>query len=558
LSSDRRVFILGLDGATFDMIDPMIKRGELPNLSRIIEKGARAVLQSTIPPNSSVAWSSMMTGKDPGKHGVFYFREKKIGRYRRPLISSRSLKAKTLWRIINEEGGQTGVINVPVTYPPEPVDGFLISGLLAPHRGVIFTHPPELHLELIKEFGEYPLDNEAQNLFWSGELVRALEHLIYTSKRVLEVTLWLMNRFPWKFFMTVFTAVDRVQHVAWRYMTDEYARKRPKECEKFREMVPMTYRMMDEHLGRLLRELGDETTLIVMSDHGFGPISNKFYINRWLIEQGLLVIKNFPRLRYDPLTYVMERVGLGRYRIVPPAVMSNSGGLYRRLRFRRTDWDGYFDLVDWSKTRAYSSFSSGEEVIFVNLKGREPEGIVDPSDYEGVRDEVSNRLMGLKDREGRRLVEKVYRREELYHGPYVDLAPDLQFVTRDFSVLPRSELFVDEVVIEPEDCFPAMHRRGGILVMQGPGTRCGVDIGEAYLRDIAPTALYLLDMPVPDDMDGEVLKNCFPDELFEQRPPKERHIEMKDMGEKGAGRRAYSREEEEEVIKALKGLGYMG
>lgn len=550
--------IIGLDGATFDIIDPMVEEGKLPNISRLIQGGTRGVLQSTIPPNSSVAWSTMMTGKDPGKHGIYYFRERRLGDYRRPLISSRSLKAKTLWKIINEEGGKTGVLNVPVTYPPEPVDGYLISGLLAPHRGSNFTHPSSLHLELIKEFGEYPLDNEAQNLFWTGDIIRALEHQIFTSRRLLEVTCWLMDRFPWSFFMTVFTAIDRIQHVAWRYMTEEYARKRPRECEKYRELIPLTYELMDEHVGNLLDRIDEDTALIIMSDHGFGPIRNKFYVNRWLVEQGFMALKSFPELRYDPWTVLLDRVGFGRLRRTPPIGMSNTVGRLRRMRFSRNDWEGYFDLVDWSKTRVYSTFSSGEEIFFVNLKGREPHGIVEPADYDSVCDEVANRLMELKEANGRQIVEKVYRRNELYHGPYLELAPDLQYVTRDYSVLPRSEMFAKETLVEPEDCFPAMHRREGIVIMRAEEVRGGFDLGEAHIRDIAPTALYLLDCPVPDDMDGRVLEEAFADEMIEKRPIRARHISRADVEGDGVHKRAYSREEEEDVIQALKGLGYMG
>jgi predicted AlkP superfamily phosphohydrolase/phosphomutase len=558
LTGKRKVLIIGLDGATFDIIDPMMEEGKLPNISRLIQQGTRGILQSTIPPNSSVAWSSMMTGKDPGKHGIYYFRERRLGDYRRPLISSRSLKAKTLWKIINEEGGKTGVLNVPVTYPPEPVDGFLISGLLAPHRAANFTHPSSLHLELIKEFGEYPLDNEAQNLFYKGDMIRALEHQIFTSKRLLDVTCWLMDRFPWSFFMTVFTAVDRIQHVAWRYMTEEYARKRPRESEKFRELIPLIYELMDEHVEHLLDRIDQDTALIIMSDHGFGPIRHKFYVNRWLVEQGLLSLKSFPEMRYDPWTVLLDKVGLGHLRRTPPMNMDNAIGRLRRMTLRRADWEGYFDLVDWSKTRVYSTFSSGEEIFFVNLKGREPQGIVDPADYDSVCDEVVNRLMEVKDENGQRVIEKVYRRNELYHGPYLELAPDLQYVTKDYSVLPRSELFAKKVLVEPEDCFPAMHRREGIVIMRAGELRAGFNLGEAHIRDIAPTALYLLDYPVPDDMDGRVLEEAFADKVIEKRSIAVRHVRRADVEGDDIHKRAYSQEEEEDVIQALKGLGYMG
>ena len=297
--NNKKIFVFGIDGATFDIINPMIAEGKLPNLARMMQTGSHGDLTSTIPPNSSVAWTSFATGKNSGKHGIYYFREKKVGSYERPLISSRSIKSKTVWKILSEQGKKVGVINVPVTYPPDGVNGYLISGLLAPDRNSVFTYPPGLHLELLEELGDYPLDNEAEIMHrLSGDELAAFQHLIYSTKKVMEATFYLMRKFEWNFFITVPTIVDRVQHIAWKYMLPEFREKNAALCQKFENTIEVSYRIVDEQLGRLRASLDSNTILIVMSDHGFGPISYKFYINRWLQKLGLLKLKRSAEIRY--------------------------------------------------------------------------------------------------------------------------------------------------------------------------------------------------------------------------------------------------------------------
>ena len=438
--NNKKIFVLGIDGATFDLINPLIAEGKLSNLAKMMRNGSYGDLTSTVPPNSSVAWTSFATGKNPGKHGIYYFRERKAGSYERPLISSRSIKCKTLWKILSEQGRRVGVINVPVTYPPDEVNGYLISGLLAPSRNSVFTYPPSLHLELLEELEDYPLDNEAEAMYrLSGDELAAFQHLVYSTKKVMDATFYLMRQFEWDFFITVPTIVDRVQHIAWKYILPEFKQKNPTLWQKYESTIEVSYRIVDEQLGRLRKHLDKNTTLIVMSDHGFGPISYKFYINRWLRSLGLLKLKRSAEIKFKLLELgkaIMRRslVWLGRKVGLPETKLKQ----ITTLPIINLNSDKLHTLIDWSKTRAFSSWTNGEEIVNINLKGREPKGIVSPGkEYEELRDFIIEKLCQLEGNEKERLVDGAYRREELYSGPYVHLAPDIQFTTKDMSVQPR-------------------------------------------------------------------------------------------------------------------------
>jgi predicted AlkP superfamily phosphohydrolase/phosphomutase len=556
----KKMLVVGFDGATLDIAGPMMDAGKLPNMRRLRDEGASGHLRSTIPPNSSVAWSTFMTGRNPGGHGVFYFRERRDGTYNRPFITYDSIRSPSIWRILSDRGRKVGVVNVPLTYPPEPVNGFLVGGLLTPGRESVFTHPPSLHLDLIRALGEYPLDSEAERIFWQGNEMDAFTHMLYATKKVLDANLYLMDRFEWDFFMTVFRSVDLVQHRAWRFKIPAYRQRFPAESEKYGNLIEMCYEILDEYLGELIARAGTGASVCLMSDHGFGPIEGKFYVNRWLMEKGYLTMK-----ATSPL--IAQLMGIGGDHIDEPRKPRGFEKLLvavgRRVlgilapRLLSSPMDRlYTSMIDWSRTRAFSSMSGGEEIIIVNLRGREPQGIVEPGEeYENLRSEIIAELEKLRDPRGQRIVEKAYRREELYKGPYVELAPDIQFVTRDMSILPRSDLFVDSVYREPYEHTPALHRENGILFLHGEGIRRSAVVEGACLEDLAPTVLYMLGLPVPEEMDGKVLLDCFTEDFRQSNA-----VVFAKAGEvmKSEGvAKSYSPEEEETIRKTLQGLGYL-
>ena len=497
---------------------------------------------------------------NPGGHGVFYFRERKDGTYYRTFITYNSIKARSVWKILSDRGKKVGVVNVPLTYPPEEVNGYLVSGLLTPSTDHIFTHPADLHLDLLCALGDYPLDSDSEKIFWGGDEKKAFMHMLYTTRKILDANLYLMRKFDWDFFMTVFRTVDLVQHRAWRIKVPEYRDKHPVENKKYGGIIEMCYAVLDDYLGKLISAAGEDVSVIVMSDHGCGPIEGRFYINKWLLERGYLKLKSGSKLlakllgvgrdqldgdsSYQSLDRLLRAFGRRAARLLKPRLL---GVTLDRL---------YMSMIDWSRTKAFSSFSGGEEIIIINLQGREPEGIIRPgAEYEQLRDEIISGLEEILDPDGERVVEKAYRREELYRGPYMELAPDIQFLTRDLSILPRADFFVDQIYRDPFEFTPALHRENGILFMRGEGVRQAHVVQDARIEDLAPTIIHMFGMPVPEEMDGKVLLESFTEDYKKSNELRFVKLEPGSVPEKTVD--GYTTDEEEEIRKTLQGLGYL-
>ena len=312
----RRVLVVGWDGATFDVADPMIAAGKLPNLAKLMERGTRCKLRSTVPPNSSIAWSSFATGKQAGKHGVYYFVERTPGSYERRLINAASLKTETLWSLLSRHEKTIGVLNVPVTFPPRPVRGTLVAGMLSPSPESSFTWPPSLHTELMANVGWVPLDHVEGGVAYSPERMRLLNEIWRAQERRSEVAQYLMDRDPWQFFMVVFTSSDRIGHVSFRFQDEAFQSAAPELVAKYGNILQDTYAQLDRLTGELLAKVDEDTTVILLSDHGMGPLRKRFRLSRWLIEQGYLVLK--PNAERKRLGWEIRRRRLGRLRIPSP------------------------------------------------------------------------------------------------------------------------------------------------------------------------------------------------------------------------------------------------
>ena len=466
-----KVLVIGLDGATFDVIRPMIEQNRLPNIAGLIGSGVHGKLTSTIPPHSPVAWSSFVTGKNPGKHGVYYFLGDTLETYNRALVSSKSIRTEKLWQILSRNGKRVGIIDVPLTYPPDEVNGFMISGMLTPSEESIFTYPANLHTELIIKLGDYPLEERVLHEFKKGNALDALKQLYYLTNKRRDAAFYLMHKYDWDFFMIVFRGTDLIQHVAFKFWDKNYCKQHELECTKFGEIIFQFYEKIDAIIGDILTQVRDKCTTIIMSDHGMRPVSKHFFINKWLIKEGFLRLKRF---------YLLASI----------------------FKIRNTP-----SLIDWSKTKAFSSWAGGEAMIRINLAGREPCGSVKPGrEYEQIREQIIDRLYQIKDPDtGNPIIEKVYKKEEIYSGPFLREAPDLQIVTNDMSYHPRGEFAAKQVLMTPQEATPGMHHIDGILIMNGPPIRKATQISGARIIDLAPTILYLLNLPIPDDVDGRVL-----------------------------------------------------
>jgi predicted AlkP superfamily phosphohydrolase/phosphomutase len=552
--TDRRVFAVGLDGATLDLIRPWAAEGKLPNLARIMDEGSYGTLESTIPPVTGPAWVSFMTGKNPGKHGVGDFLQRSTGQYQRALADSRSVRCEPFWVTAGRQGKKVGIVNVPVTYPPYEVNGFLISGLLTPRSTDEYAYPSGLVEELRGAVGGYRVNLDHFYSEGAGDRFLAdLRELVDIRKRAAQ---YLMKRYEWDFFMVHFIATDWVQHFLWHCLDPTHPRHNEREAKLYGDAILEIYQCVDRALGELVAGLDRDTVLLVMSDHGFGPFHKYIYLNNWLLEKGLLSLKKGLATRFK---YVLFRAGL-----TPSALYQALARLklvrvaFKASKKQRYDLLSTFFLssqdIDWRSTKAYSSGNIGQ--VFVNVKGREPHGIVDPgSEYEAVRDQIIALLADLEDPEtGVPVIEHIYRREEIYNGPYVDQMADILFlpVNLEYIATGLSE-FVSNAVIAPSFAYSGTHRMEGVFALRGDGIKAGLEVEGVRIIDMAPTLLHVMGLPVPRDMDGTVLTDLMDEGFVASRPV--RYSDEEELSSTtGPG---LTDEEAQEVRERLRGLGYV-
>ncbi len=551
-SKRKRVVFAGIDGATWEIIEPMVAEGRLPNLAAMMREGTTGPLKSTLPPNSSLAWTSFQTGVHPGKHGIFFFREQRPGTYHRPVVSWDSVQAPSIWRLASDAGKKVCVITVPLTFPVEDVNGCMVGGLLTPDRHSDFIHPPELRQELEAAVGDVPADNEPEMLFHTAGEDEAVASLYHVIEQITRIGEYVLDRYDPDLFAIVYRQVDLASHQAWCYQDPEWQAKNPGKWESRAELLAQVYEAVDAAFGRIrdkAKTLDGEVAFGTCSDHGFGRITYRYYMNKWLVDQGYLVLKG--------------GVGWQRFRLWAQrkwqGLLRRTGllkAMTRRGRKLPSQEQIIHDMIDWSKTRAYSSFSGGEDIVLINLKGRQPEGIVEPGEeYERLRDEIIEKLPGMRAPDGARIISQAFRREELWEGPQLHVAPDIQCLTVDTACNMSPSPVHSVVAEEAVEGRPAMHRVTGIYGWEGEGIfRSDERVAGPQIADMAPTILHLLGLPVEDYMDGRVMEGCFAPGYLERNPVRvnEGRIELRPrpFGEA-------DQDDDARILETMKALGYM-
>jgi len=503
---------------------------------------------------------------NPGKHGVFDFIRPMGGQFE--LVNATSIRAPTVWQILSGAGRQVGVMNVPVTYPPTPVNGFVIAGMLSPVGGT-FTYPTDLLDRYADRMKPYRIAPQVQ--YKEGNETGFAADFLDLVERRGEYALQLMDDHPYDFLMFHFQATDIVQHAFWKFVDPDHPRYDPQAAARFGPVLKQVYQRVDGFVGQMLDRLADDSTVIVMSDHGFGPLHYVVNLNLFLLEQGLLQLKRgtWTRLKTGlfragltpaSLWHLVERVGLQNY-------------VWHVSKSTRNKVVGKFlsfDDVDWSRTLAYSIGHVGQ--VYVNLKGREPEGIVEPgAEYQVVRQRVIDALQDLRHPEtDQPLVDRAIPGDQAVHGPYAHRSPDLHIVldgyrTIAFPLFATDNRIVTRQIRGDSGC----HRQYGILIAWGaeirseapsPAGRCGEGrtVEGACIVDLAPTILHAMGLPVPEDMDGRVLTEA----LTTSRPVEYRPAGPTDAPSESPGRAdseaGLSAEETAEVEARLRALGYLG
>jgi predicted AlkP superfamily phosphohydrolase/phosphomutase len=468
-----RVFVIGLDGATYDLVQPWVETGLMPTLARLQASGTWGPLRTIAPPITAPAWTSFKTGMNPGRHGVFEFLYRAEGTYALSPVNARRCGARAIWDLLGQAGRRVVVVNVPMTYPPHSVNGAMITGLFTPRGGdlweVDFTYPSQLREELRERYGHYIV--HPTEVYARGQVERMLGELRFELERRTEVMLDLLEEHRPDFGMVVYNGTDKIGHALWH-------------CPAVRDY----FQAVDRTLARLLgavEAIDRDTYIMLMSDHGMGPIYRFVYLNNWLLEEGYL------RLRSDLASVFKQaafRLGLTPINVYDTLVKLGLARLRTRVDFspRERLMTRFFlslNNVDWGRTRAYSLGNVGQ--IYLNVQGREPAGIVERgAEYEATRDEIIARLRALRDpQSGESIMTEIYRREELYDGPYLDEAPDIVILPRNLEYQAAgTSAFMHNHVLGLPRGNAGGHRMEGMWLLKGPGVRAGLRIAGARAR----------------------------------------------------------------------------
>ncbi len=453
----RKVLVCGLDSAPAEIVFEHKKL--LPNLSKLIDGGLYGELRSCDPPITIPAWMVMMTGKDPGKLGLYGFRHRKGYSYNEMWIATyQSIREKTVWDYIGEGGGQSCVISVPPTYPPKPLKGNLISCFITPDGEKEYTYPSQLKEEIESLFSTYIFDVE----FRREDKEILLEEIYRMTKKRFEIMKYLISQKPWDFFMFVEIGVDRIQHGFWKYMDPKHHLYQP--GNPYESVILDYYRYLDREIGELIDLAGQDTVILVVSDHGAKRMKGAFCINEWLIDQGFLKVKNKPN---KPTS--LEKVE-----------------------------------IDWSETKAWA-WGGYYARVFLNVEGREPQGIIPAFNYEKVREELIHRLLAIKGPKGEQWATKVIipqKHFEVLNGEY----PDLMVYFDDLFWRSAGTLGYENPYLFENDTGPddAVHAQEGIYILYDP-LYPRKEKKKADILDIAPTILSLLGISLPPEMKGKSL-----------------------------------------------------
>lgn len=523
-----RVLLIGLDGADPALAARWMAEGRLPRLAALARRGHCGPLRSTMPPATFPAWTTCVTGVNPGRHGIFDFTEPVPGRRALRFVNSTFRRAPALWNILSDAGRRVGVLGVPGTHPPEAVNGFMVAGFDSPVAAGIdagFVHPRELYPEAAGwRFADFQEGRTGPG--WHDRAHRRLLENIADKEAV---ALRLLRREPWDFFMAVFGETDTVSHHFWMFHDPASPRHRahPEHARAIRNV----YERLDETVGRLADAAGPDTRVLVVSDHGFtGAGDGVAHVNNFLAEAGWLAFSG------GGSTSLLKRAGLG---LVPERWR---GALFRRLRGLAAGAEGRsrFGGIDWSRTRAWSE----ELSYFPSVRLNPAADVTSPAE----RAAVVRELCALLESWGP--VARALPRETVYAGPHTEAAPDILLVMAEEAGYPHTCLrarggpsFRRMAPAEhgggKERGMNGVHRDPGLLVCDGP-----VALSAPGLEDIAPTVLSLLGVAGPP-MDGH--------DLFGGGGA----AADGNAGVDSNAARAYTPGEERELERRLRDLGYL-
>lgn len=568
----QRVLVLGLDGATFDLLNPLVESGQLPHIAKLLNLGTHAELHSTIQPVTAPAWATVLTGTNQGKHGLYDFVRRKPDTYSLQVTNGSDNKGASIFDLASQYGKKVVSINVPYTSPPRLVNGIVVGGPFIPDLTADEVHPSEFYAKLKKIVPNYYI-TAAYNPTATDPL-RDYAAQIQDSVKIREnLCAHLLQNEEWDLFMVVFMEPDEVHHAYWHTLdavdgTVDAA---------YADVIPATYRAIDSAIGKLLATADsaiepDETlNVMIVSDHGAGPLHYMINLNQWLKEGGFL---QFSSTASSGMGSVPRRILTGLVdiykRYLPPAwreVVRRQLGL---SRFEKIKGDLESTLlmskIEWTRTQAYALGAGGN--IFINLEGREPNGTVAAgTDFEKMCKQVADHFLLLSNPiTGEPLVKHVHRGKDLYNGPYAEQSPDLVIEWHDYGFWGRGRYDSDGPIFEKNNHFEfsqqpltGSHRPEGVFIATGPSINPASSPRSPHLMDIAPTILTLLGIEPPKHMDGRILheiltldETAFLDKNAPQVNPEE-GLPIRSAGDSAE----LSAEDSEKIAARLRSLGYL-
>lgn len=496
--------IIGLDGATWSLLDRFCAEGVLPNLTRVRAEGASGPLWSVVPPMTATAWTSFQTGKGPGRHGIFDWTEPVPGTYLYRPIDSTRMQARTLFETLSERGRRVASVNLPLTFPARPVNGVMVGDMLTPSKEADgFLFPKDFKGTLDRVVPDYQIDTHLCGA--EDDLRPFLARLRQLIEGRGALVRHLLQQEPWDVFCTVWVEMDRMQHCLWHVFDERHPRHDRRLAAAHRDAILDIYRLIDTRVGEMMDLRPEGANVFFLSDHGFGPCRYKVFLNKWLAREGFLSFKEGGTQTRDRLNKVrglLDRAGIDTRRLL--SIARGVGG--GRVLAAGDSLSRFAAEIDWEHTQAYCH---GTNAIRLNLKGRERQGAVDPADAARVIAQLKTKLEDLRDPEGNRCIRRVATREELYEGPEVELAADVLIAEHDDSVwFYYSEGENPEQVFEPSGWASGNHEPDGIFAAWGPDVAPGRVEG-ANVVDVLPTVFAAMDEPIPDDIDGRVLHEVF-------------------------------------------------
>lgn len=518
---NRPLVVVGLDGASFKLLTPWIEKGELPNLKKIIENGVCGELESIVPTITCPAWQCYATGKNPGKLGVYFWVDVDWSEQKIVPHTSASFKSKQLWHYLNKSNLKTGVINMPTTYPPQQIDGFIITSFWTP-RKAIYTYPEDLQRELEKKYN-YRIMPSTISHKRKKETSDSIKELIKIRFKVLKDKI-IENKYDF-LHLSIFY-INSLHHFYW----DD-------------NVVKETWQIIDENLGWIIQK---GVNLMIMSDHGGDLTPNVFYINRWLENKGYLRRKrrpvNFVRkyINREAIVEIANKLHISKIAqlLVPKSIKSK---LPPRKLSAQTK--GFEQMIDWHNTLAIGLH---EGPIYINKHY-----FKNIASYNNFTNKLVSELDNVTFN-GEKLLKKIYRKEELYSGQYVDKAPDIVLLANDGYCISGnySKRLLTNANLEANK-WKAKNDLMGIFLAYGHDFRESYEINDIKILDLAPTILHLMGVPVSEDMDGKVLKDIF---KKDSKPYNSKVKYQKPLDESIVEDTLVN---EEDIKKKLKELGYI-